>query len=149
MTRDQNLSQWARWASYPANIRFADVDGYGIVHHSAYFHYFEIARLAYSRDLLDLADGDVFSVKFPLLNCTAEFRKAIEFRTEPITVIVALECVAEAKLVFHYRLVDGKSGTLFARGSTTHVLLDENGRAMVQLPSQFLARIEELQNVES
>lgn len=146
MIREQNLSPWV---SYPVTIRFADVDGYGIVHHSAYFHYFEIARLAYSREYLGLADGNVLSVKFPLLACAAAFRRAIEFRAEPITASVAIECVAEAKLVFHYKLTDEKSGTLFARGSTTHVLLDENGRAMVQLPDQFLARIEELQNVKS
>lgn len=146
MTRNQNLLPWA---SYPATIRFGDVDGYGIVHHSAYFHYFEIARLAYSRDILDLVDEDILSVQFPVLNCTAEFRNAIKFQSEPITVNVALECIAEAKLVFHYRLVDGESGVLLAHGSTTHVLLDENGRAMVQLPSQLLTRIEDLQNVES
>lgn len=146
MTKYQNLSPWA---NYSVNIRFADVDCYGIVHHSAYFHYFETARLAYSRDVFDFVNEDVPNIKFPLLNCTAEFRKAIGFRTEPITVAVAFECAAETKLIFHYKLIDDESGIILARGSTTHVMLDENDRAMVQLPSQFLTRIEELQNAES
>ncbi len=103
-------------------VRFVDTDMMGVVHHSNYIKYFELARIEYLRRRgLDYSSWIKLGLHLPVIALNVEYKKAA-YLDDLLTIEARLSFLSRVKVGFDYRvlrIVDG-SETLLATG---HVLL--------------------------
>ena len=129
-------------------VRFVETDLMGVVHHSNYLRWFEMARVEYLRTanvlLPDLiADG----ILFPITEVQCKYRQSAYF-DEMIRVEATLADFSRAKLCFSYRVVRETDNVLLAEGTTQNVFTDEKGR-IIRLPQLYFERIEAVRQAEN
>ena len=129
-------------------VRFVETDLMGVVHHSNYLRWFEMARVEYLRTanvlLPDLiADG----ILFPITEVQCKYRQSAYF-DEMIRVEARLVDFSRAKLCFAYRVVRETDNVLLAEGITQNVFTDEKGR-IIRLPQLYFERIEAVRQAEN
>lgn len=129
-------------------VRFVETDLMGVVHHSNYLRWFEMARVEYLRTanvlLPDLiADG----ILFPITEVQCKYRQSAYF-DEMIRVEARLVDFSRAKLCFAYRVVRETDNVLLAEGTTQNVFTDEKGR-IIRLPQLYFERIEAVRQAEN
>ena len=129
-------------------VRFVETDLMGVVHHSNYLRWFEMARVEYLRTanvlLPDLiADG----ILFPITEVQCKYRQSAYF-DEMIRVEATLVDFSRAKLCFSYRVVRETDNILLAEGTTQNVFTDEKGR-IIRLPQLYFERIEAVRQAEN
>lgn len=129
-------------------VRFVETDLMGVVHHSNYLRWFEMARVEYLRTanvlLPDLiADG----ILFPITEVQCKYRQSAYF-DEMIRVEATLVDFSRAKLCFSYRVVRETDNVLLAEGTTQNVFTDEKGR-IIRLPQLYFERIEAVRQAEN
>lgn len=129
-------------------VRFVETDMMGVVHHSNYLRWFEMARVEYLRRanvlLPDLiADG----VLFPITDVQCKYRQSAHF-DETIRIEATLADFSRAKLCFSYRVLRDEENVLLAEGSTQNVFTDEKGR-IIRLPQIYYDRISAVRQAEN
>jgi len=129
-------------------VRFVETDMMGVVHHSNYLRWFEMARVEYLRRanvlLPDLiADG----VLFPITDVHCKYRQSAHF-DEMIRIEATLADFSRAKLCFSYRVLRDEENVLLAEGSTQNVFTDEKGR-IIRLPQIYHDRISAARQAEN
>ena len=129
-------------------VRFVETDLMGVVHHSNYLRWFEMARVEYLRTanvlLPDLiADG----ILFPITEVQCKYRQSAYF-DEMIRVEATLVDFSRAKLCFSYRVVRETDNILLAEGTTQNVFTDDKGR-IIRLPQLYFERIEAVRQAEN
>ena len=129
-------------------VRFVETDLMGVVHHSNYLRWFEMARVEYLRTanvlLPDLiADG----ILFPITEVQCKYRQSAYF-DEMIRVEARLVDFSRAKFCFAYRVVRETDNVLLAEGTTQNVFTDDKGR-VIRLPQLYFDRIEAVRQAEN
>lgn len=127
-------------------VRFVETDLMGVVHHSNYLRWFEMARVEYLRRagvLLPqlLADG----VQVPITDVQCKYLQSARF-DDIIRVEAVLAEFSRAKLVFRYRVFREEEDLLLAEGSTQNVFINTQGR-IVRLPENYYDRIQNFRQV--
>jgi len=126
----------------PLQVRFYEVDAYGVVWHGHYIGWFEVGR----NDLTDqfqigpsqLKEKDLLA---PVVEMNCQFKLPATFG-DLLVIQTTMERTEVAKWVFHYRILHQGNGTVLVTGSTTHVLTDLNGNLLYRVPPEILERIE-------
>ncbi len=115
-------------------VRYAETDQMGIVHHSVYAIWFEQARTEYFRMAgASYAQMEAEGFSSPVLELSVQYRNPTRYG-DFVDIETTMEKVDRLRVRFHYRaLVDGK---LCTTGSTLHCML-KNGRPTRELPSGF------------
>jgi acyl-CoA thioester hydrolase len=123
-------------------VRFYEVDVYGVVWHGHYVGWFETGRndltQRYQMGPLQLKE---ISLLAPVVELNCQFKLPATFGNSLI-IQTAMEKTEVAKLIFHYRVLDQENGKVLATGSTTHVLTDLKGNLLYRVPPEVLERIE-------
>jgi acyl-CoA thioester hydrolase len=116
-------------------VRYAETDQMGVVHHANYLVWFEVARTRLcqeagfhyaeieKRGLLLLVTGSHLSYRGP-----SRYGETVE-------VACWVERIASRGVVFGYRVARG--GDLLATGSTEHVWVDAATRRPVRFPTEL------------
>ncbi|MEN8257203.1 MAG: acyl-CoA thioesterase [Thermodesulfobacteriota bacterium] len=125
-------------------VRFNEVDQWGIVWYANYFAYIEVARsevLAKVGLLPEVLSSLGYTA--PIINLTSNFKSSARFHDE---LIVQLSLVPQkaAKLVFSFRIVQADSGKLVMEGESTQVLLNKKGFMVYTLEGELAKKIEHL-----
>jgi len=128
-------------------VRFVETDLMGVVHHSNYLRWFEMARVEYLRAanviLPELiADG----ILFPITDVQCKYRQSAHF-DDTIRIEAELVELSRVKLCFPYRVFREAESALLAEGSTQNVFTDEKGR-IIRLPPLYYDRIHALRQAE-
>ena len=125
-------------------VRFYEVDAYGVVWHGHYAGWFEVGRndltRRYRMDPLQLKERSFLA---PVVELNCQFKLPATFGSSLI-IQTTMERAEVAKLVFHYRVLDQGNGKVLATGSTTHVLTDLKGNLLYRVPPEVLERIESM-----
>lgn len=126
----------------PIQVRFHEVDAYGMVWHGHYVAWFEKGR----NELTQKFDLGPFQLKekgllAPVVTLSCEFKKPVYFG-DRLLLHTSMERTEVAKLIFHYRIFHQGDERTVARGSTTHVLTDLNGNLLYRIPPEVLEKIE-------
>ncbi|MBP2646111.1 MAG: ybgC [Firmicutes bacterium] len=121
-------------------VRFVETDMMGVVHHSNYFRWFEMGRVAYMRQanvlLLDLmAEG----ILFPIVDVSCQYRSSAKF-DDNIIIETTLSELSKVKMVFTYKVIR-EDGVLLATGSTKNAFADANGKVL-RLPDTYFDRLQ-------
>ena len=126
----------------PLQVRFYEVDAYGVVWHGHYIGWFEIGRNELTERFhispLQLKEENLLA---PVVELGCHFKLPATFG-DSLIIQTTMERTEVAKLIFHYRVLNQENRKVLATGSTTHVLTDLKGNLLYRVPPEVLERIE-------
>ena len=126
----------------PVQVRFYEVDAYGVVWHGHYIGWFEAGRNEltdrFQMGPLQLKDKNLLA---PVVEVSCQFKLPATYG-DSLIVQTTMERTEVAKLIFHYRILHRESGKVLATGSSTHVLTDLKGNLLYRVPQDILEKIE-------
>ena len=128
-------------------VRFVETDLMGVVHHSNYLRWFEMARVEYLRAAnVLLPELIAQGIIFPIVEVQCKYRQSAHF-DEIIRVEATLSEFSRAKLCFSYRVLRDADDVLLAEGATQNVFTNMDGR-IIRLPQLYYDRINALRQAE-
>lgn len=128
-------------------VRFVETDLMGVVHHSNYLRWFEMARVEYLRAAnVLLPELIAQGIVFPIVEVQCKYRQSAHF-DEIIRVEATLSEFSRAKLCFSYRVLRDADDVLLAEGATQNVFTNIDGR-IIRLPQLYYDRINALRQAE-
>ncbi len=128
-------------------VRFVDTDMMGVVHHSNYIQYFELARIEYLRRRgLDYSSWVKMGFHLPVIEVAARYKKPA-YLDDLLTVEARLTTLSRVKVGFEYRVLrDGPEGEqLLATGATMLACVgDDHAPCRMPLEAEGLLLSEEV-----
>ena len=123
-------------------VRFYEMDAYGMVWHGHYIGWFEAGRNELT-ERFNLAPPQLKerNLLAPVVELTCQFKLPATFG-DSLVIQTTMERTEVAKLIFHYRVLHQGNGKVITIGSTTHVLTDLNGNLQYRVPPDVLEKIE-------
>lgn len=124
------------------NPRYSETDQMGVIHHSNYLSYFEVARtnlfdeVGYSYRILE-EEG----VLLPVTEAHCKYKKAIKFN-EKIIIKAEIDYIKRIKIGFKYTIYRKSDREVLAIGSTGHGFVNKQLQ-----PIRFKTLNEEFQEV--
>ncbi len=127
-------------------VRFYEVDAYGVVWHGHYVGWFEVGRNELTERFglgpLQLKEKNLLA---PVVELNCEYKLPATYG-ETLLLQTTMERTEVAKLIFHYRVVSLQQRKVLATGSTTHVLTDLKGTLLYRVPADVLEKIEAMRD---
>jgi acyl-CoA thioester hydrolase len=121
-------------------VRFIETDMMGVVHHSNYFRWFEIGRVAYLKqagiELLSLMNDGIL---FPITNVTCTYMHTAKFGDE-VLIETELKEFSRAKLIFVYSVVREYDREVLARAHTQNVFTSPD-KGIIRLPGKYYEKL--------
>ena len=128
-------------------VRFVETDLMGVVHHSNYLRWFEMARVEYLRRAnVMLPELIAAGILFPITDVQCRYVQSARF-DEIVRVEAELVDFSRVKLCFSYRVLRDTDDILLAAGTTKNVFTGANGK-IARLPQLYFDRIEALRQVK-
>src|SRR5512136_3082193 len=135
-----------RYHETPLQVRFHEVDTYGVVWHGHYIGWFEAGRndltARFHLGPLQLKERDLLA---PVVELNCQFKLPATFG-DTLIIQTTMERTEVAKLIFHYRVLGQENRKVLATGSTMHVLTDLKGNLLYRVPPEVLEKIEAMRN---
>ena len=114
-------------------VEYHHTDQMGIVHHSNYIKFFEVARTEWLRAIgLTYAEMERRGVMMPIVEVNVKYRQPAYY-DELISVTAMVEELPMARMVFKYE-IHGDDGRDIASGSTTLGFIDSTTRRPQRAP---------------
>ena len=123
---------------YPVRLRarYAETDQMGVVHHSVYPVWFEVARTALSRAVgTPYLEWESRGILLMVGELTCRYRRPARYDDE-VTVWVRVREAASRRVVFEYR-VEGPHGEVLVEGETRHVAVHKQTGRPTVIPEEF------------
>ena len=118
-------------------VRYAETDQMGVVHHSIYPQYLEIARLNWLDTLgISYKSMEEEGIMLPVFELNLKYHKPVTF-DENIRIETRLRDEPNVKIIFDYSLYNEK-GNLVTTGYTVLVFMDAKTRKPVRCPKYML-----------
>lgn len=116
--------------------RYAETDQMGVVHHSVYPVWFEVARTSLSHAVgVPYSNWERRGYLLMVAQVVCRYRRPAHYDDE-IVVWVRVRSVASRRVVFEYR-VENAAGALLAEGETRHVVVDRTTGRPATLPADL------------
>jgi acyl-CoA thioester hydrolase len=118
-------------------VEYHHTDQMGIVHHSNYIKFFEVARTEWLRSAgLTYAEMERRGVMMPIVDVAVKYRNPALY-DELLSVTAFVDEAPMARMTFRYE-VRGEDGRDIASGSTTLGFIDKETRRPVRAPQWLL-----------
>ena len=118
-------------------VEYHHTDQMGIVHHSNYIKFFEVARTEWLRAMgVTYAEMERRGVMMPIVDVSVKYRNPALY-DELISVTAFVDALPMARMTFRYE-VRGEDGREIASGSTTLGFIDSQTRRPVRAPQWLL-----------
>lgn len=118
-------------------VEYHHTDQMGIVHHSNYVKFFEVARTEWLRAMgITYAEMERRGVMMPIVDVAVKYRNPALY-DELISVTAFVDEAPMARMTFRYE-VRGEDGREIASGSTTLGFIDSQTRRPVRAPQWLL-----------
>ena len=98
----------------------------GVVYHSNYLKWMEIARTEYFRDILPYKNIENMGFILPVKSLNIEYIDSAKYDDE-IEIFVKIEEINSIKIKFYYEMYDSNK-VLKAKARTVNVFVDKNGK---------------------
>ncbi len=106
------------------NVRYAETDQMGIVHHSNYPIWFEVGRTDFFIFAgLTYADMEALGIMLPLYEISCQFKSPAKYGDEVI-VITKLDKITPVRICFSYEVIRASDSKQLAVGKTMHAWTD-------------------------
>lgn len=115
-------------------VRYYETDKMGVVHHSNYIRYFEVARTE-AMAAIGCAYRDIENsgILMPVISVNCEYRFPAYYADE-LTVKTFLQRITGARMVFAYQVFNAE-GKLLATGNTVLAFIHSDSRRPVRMPA--------------
>ena len=124
-------------------VEYHHTDQKGIVHHSNYVKFFEVARTEWLRAMgLTYAEMERRGVMMPIVEVNVKYRQPAYY-DELISVTASVDELPMARMVFKYE-IHGEDGREIATGSTTLGFIDKETRRPQRAPKWLMEVLERL-----
>lgn len=131
-----------RTFSVTFEVRFPEVDSYGVVWHGHYVQYFEVARNALCAAFgLTPADALAHGYKVPITKVSMDLKRPARL-DDRLLVSARLAPPETAKLTMAYEIRRAETGELLASGATEQVILDPTGQLLITFPAPVRTLVE-------
>ena len=118
-------------------VEYHHTDQMGVVHHSNYVKFFEVARTEWLRASgLTYAEMERRGVMMPIVDVAVKYRNPALY-DELLSVTAFVDESPKARMVFRYE-VRGEDGREIASGSTTLGFIDKETRRPMRAPQWLL-----------
>ena len=118
-------------------VEYHHTDQMGIVHHSNYVKFFEVARTEWLRAMgITYAEMERRGVMMPIVDVAVKYRNPARY-DELISVTAFVDEAPMARMTFRYE-VRGEDGREIATGSTTLGFIDSQTRRPQRAPQWLL-----------
>ena len=118
-------------------VEYHHTDQMGIVHHSNYIKFFEVARTEWLRSAgLTYAEMERRGVMMPIVDVNVKYRQPAYY-DELLSVTAIVEDMPMARMLFKYE-IRGEDGRDIASGSTTLGFIDKETRRPQRAPKWLL-----------
>ena len=118
-------------------VEYHHTDQMGIVHHSNYVKFFEVARTEWLRaNGLTYAEMERRGVMMPIVDVAVKYSNPAVY-DELISVTAFVDAMPMARMTFRYE-VRGEDGREIASGSTTLGFIDSQTRRPMRAPQWLL-----------
>ena len=126
---------------YIPEIRFADIDSYGIVHNSKYLIFFEQSRINMFHKIAGNWDWEKMGVL--VANQKIDYRHPVRVN-DKIEITIWIKSVGEKSLTISYEahIINDSNKTLSAESETVIVCFDPSIKSTVSVPKQWRESIE-------
>lgn len=122
-------------------VRFVETDMMNVVHHSNYFHWFEMGRVEYMRQagvyLTELMD---MGYVFPITDARCNYKQSAKFDDE-ILICVELIELSRVKMNYTYKIKLAKDGSLLAEGSTQNLFTKISDGSVARIPVEIYEKL--------
>ena len=125
-----------QFTSKPLLVRYGETDQMGVVHHSNYLRYFEVARLEWLSALgVSYASMEKEGLIMPVIDIKATYKTPALF-DDSLTIYVFLSELPRVKIIFSYEIKNQKD-EIVCTGETTLAFLNAKTRKPVRCPEEF------------
>ena len=125
-----------KYISKPILVRYGETDQMGIVHHSNYLRYFEVARLEWLSFLgVSYNAMEQEGVIMPVIEVNLSYKTPALFE-DKLIVEVRLDEAPKVKIKFSYSIRNQKD-QIVCLGETTLAFLNSKTRKPVRCPEKF------------
>lgn len=124
-------------------VRYNEVDQMGIVHHSVYYVWLEVARFEFARRVLGCSIDDLVTnrLELPVVETYCRYMRSARYG-DRIQIHTFVETGETSMLNLFYRVVRASDGDLLAEARTRHVFTRPGGGLLLSVPAFLAARIE-------
>ncbi len=128
-------------ADIPVRVRYKETDNMGVVHHSNYINYYEVARTELLRGLgITYREMEARGVMLPVREVHIDYLAPARY-DDLLTVRISMPEMPRVRMVFTHEIYTD-SGKLVNRGSVTLVFVDAVTRRPCRAPRWFLDVLE-------
>lgn len=107
-------------------VRYAETDMMGIVHHSRYYPWFEVARTDFIKKTgMRYSDMEKMGIMIPLTETGAKYIYGLKYEDE-VVVTCRMSKLTVARCEFEYAVYRLPDKTLMTTGITKHGFVDKN-----------------------
>lgn len=130
----------------PVEVRYAETDQMGVVHHAVYVVWMEAARVEFLKRLgIPYHELERSGIRLPVVELGVTYRASASFG-QVVAVSCRLSGVASRAASFRYAVE--RNGRLLAEGYTRHVCCDLDGR-VVPFPEDLRKLLEGVRSPQS
>jgi len=105
-------------------VRYAETDKMGIVHHSVYPIWYEIARTNFIKSIgITYSELEKKGVMLPLIELTSKYILPANYEDE-LTIRIKIQKLTPARIIFGYEIYNKEK--LINTGTTTHAFVGKN-----------------------
>lgn len=117
---------------YRRKAKYYETDQMGIIHHSNYIRWMEEARIDVMGQLgYPYRRFEEMGYLSPVLHADCEYRKSVKF-DDDIEIAVSIQDFGKVKFTLRYDIYNmSEGGVLSAYGTTTHCMLNRDGRPVM------------------
>lgn len=124
--------------SSPILVRYGETDQMGVVHHSNYLRYFEVARLEWLTQLgISYNDMEEAGVMMPVIAADIQYKQPAKFE-DTLKVTIQLRDLPLVKMIFDYQ-IHNQDEVLVCEASTTLAFMGADNRRPIRCPEKFSA----------
>lgn len=121
-------------------VRYYETDQMGIVHHSNFIRYFEIARTDWLTQLnISYKDMEKEGIILPVISINCNYKQSAYYDDE-LTIETKLTKTPTVKIAFDYE-IKNQENQLICNGSTVLAFLDKKTRKPIRCPEYILKKL--------
>ncbi|WP_019038002.1 acyl-CoA thioesterase [Psychroflexus tropicus] len=121
-------------------VRYAETDQMGVVHHSVYPIYFEQARVDWLREVgMHYQKMEDNGIMLPLSKLTVDYKKPAKFG-DILNIETSLHQLPTASILFDYK-IKNQSNELLCLGQTVLVFVNKSTRRPIRCPEEIMTLI--------
>ncbi len=121
-------------------VRYVETDKMGVVHHSVYFHWFEVGRTELMRNLgMSYKEMEESGVIIPVVEAHCKYIAPAEY-DDIILIKTGIKEKSRVTITFDYKITKKKNNKVLVKGWTKHTFINQEGK-IIELPKDFMKQI--------